>query len=43
MKWLWLLLIPLVVCSVPFLLMGMMTGTRLLSIVVGPVNIWNMT
>jgi hypothetical protein len=46
-KWLWLLLIPagivLVVVGVPAVLIGMMIGTRMLSIIAGPVNIWNIT
>jgi len=42
-KWLWMLLIPLAVCSVPFLLIAMLIGSRLLSIIAGPVNIWNTT
>ncbi len=40
---LWLMLIPVGVLSVPLLLFGMLIGSRLLSILVGPVNIWNTT
>lgn len=32
-KWLWLLLIPLVILNIPLLLVAMMIGSRLLSIV----------
>jgi hypothetical protein len=46
-KWLWLLLIPagviIVAIAIPFLLMAMLIGTRLLSAVAGPVNFWNTT
>jgi hypothetical protein len=42
-KWLWLLLIPVGILSMPPLLLAMMMGTRLLSAVAGPVNIWNST
>ncbi len=42
-EWLWLLLIPLAILGMPVLLIGMMIGTRLLSIVAGPVNMWNTT
>jgi hypothetical protein len=40
-RWLLLLLIPLGLAAIPVLLFGMLLGTRLLSIVVGPVNIFN--
>jgi hypothetical protein len=42
-KLLWLLLIPVGVLSVPLLLFGMLIGSRLLSVLVGPVSIWNTT
>ena len=42
-EWRWLLLIPAGILSMPPLLIAMLMGTRLLSIVAGPVNIWNST
>jgi|SRR5579859_15944 len=46
-KWLPLLLtiavVAMIAVGVPLLLFGMMIGTRLLSLVAGPVNIWNTT
>jgi hypothetical protein len=42
-KWSWLLLIPLALFGIPFLLFATMIGSRLLSILIGPVNIFNMT
>jgi hypothetical protein len=40
-RWLLLLLIPVAIVAVPVLLFGMLIGTRLLSMVAGPVNIFN--
>jgi hypothetical protein len=46
-RWLWLLLIltgiGMIVISIPFLWIPLMAASRLLSIVAGPVNIWNTT
>ena len=43
-KWFWLVLvIPLVFASLPLILIAMLLGSRLLSILIGPVNIWNTT
>jgi hypothetical protein len=41
-KWFWLA-IPLGVLSVPFLPFAMMIGSRLVAMLIGPVNVWNMT
>jgi hypothetical protein len=46
-KWLWLLPIPagviMVAIGISLVLMGMLIGSRVLAMVAGPVNIWNMT
>ncbi len=41
-RWLWLL-IPAGILGSPFLLMAMLVGSRLVSALVGPVNVWNIT
>jgi len=41
-RWL-LLLIPVGILGSPFLLMAMLIGSRLLSALIGPVNVWNIT
>ena len=40
-RWLLLLLIPVGIAAIPFLVFGMFIGTELLSMVAGPVNIFN--
>ncbi len=43
-KWFWLALaIPVVIVSLPFLVICIFVGSRLLSMLIGPVNIWNST
>jgi len=41
--WYSLLLVPVGIICLPILFIAMMMGTRLLSIFVGPINIWNTT
>jgi hypothetical protein len=40
-KWLWLLFITIAIAALPLILLALMICTRLLSMLAGPVNIWN--